>query len=125
MSAIEEYVEETEKLINQLPYRLSTKIHAENRGEVALYLRGEIVFANRSELHFREYFITIPKFRKIAYSYHYQNNDKELIFRFDNTEHYPDVSTYPHHKHLKDKVLPSKEISLQEIVNEIITIISA
>jgi len=68
MSAIEKYVEETEKLINQLPYRLSTKIHAENRGEVALYLRGEIVFANRSELHFREYFITIPKFRKIAYS---------------------------------------------------------
>lgn len=116
---IEEYVEDIEKLINQLPYRLSTKIHAENRGNVALYLRGKIVFANKSELHFREYFITIPKLRKLAYFYHYQNKDKTLIFRFDNSEHHLNVSTYPYHKHIGDKVSPSKEMSLKEIINEI------
>lgn len=70
MSVIDGYVKDIEKLINQLPYRFSTKIHSENRGDVALY------------------------------------------------------STYPHHKHLKDKILPSKEMSLKEIINEIMAIIS-
>lgn len=124
MSVIEGYVKDIEELINQLPYRLSTKIHTENRGDVALYLKGEIVFNNGSELHFREYFISIPKLSKLAYSYHYQNSEKELIFRFDNSEHHLNVSTYPHHKHLKDKILPSKEMLLKEIINEIMAIIS-
>lgn len=122
MSVIEEYVKDLEKFINQIPYRLSTKIHAENRGDIALYLRGEIVFANGSELHFKEYFIAIPKLKKLAYSYYYQNKDEELFFRFDNTEHHLDISTCPHHKHLKDKVLPSKEMSLKQIINEIMAI---
>lgn len=42
MSVIEEYVKDLEKFINQIPYRLSTKIHAENRGDIALYLRGKL-----------------------------------------------------------------------------------
>ena len=31
--------------------------------------------------------------KKLAYSYHYQNKDKEMIFRFDNAEHHTEVRT--------------------------------
>lgn len=120
MSEIERYLEEIDRLITQIPYRLSTRIDIENRGDVVLYLRGEIVFTDTSELHFKEYFIVVPALKKLAYLYHYQNKDKEMIFRFDNAEHHPEVRTYPHHKHMRDTVLPSTEMSLKDAITEAI-----
>jgi len=36
----------------------------------------------------------------LDYSYHWQNNNGSLIIRFDNTAHYPNITTHPHHKHV-------------------------
>ncbi len=124
MPTIGEYLEDIERLINDLPFKLSARFQVENRGNAVLYFKGVIVFIDSSELHFKEYFLTIPVWHKLAYSYHYQNREKELIFRFDNAEHYSGVETFPHHKHLKDKVLPSKEPSLKEVLREIISRLS-
>lgn len=120
MSVITEYVKNIENYLNEIPFRLSTKIEVENRGDVALYLKGEIVFIDGSELHIKEYFIAIPTLSKLAYSYHYQDKNKKLVFRFDNAEHHSEVKTYPNHKHLKDTVLSSKGVSLKEAIDEII-----
>lgn len=120
MSVIDDYVKEIETLLSTLPLKLSTRIQAENRGDIALYLKVEIVFADGSELHAREYFAALPAFTKIAYSYHYQDNISNMIFRYDNTEHYPEISTYPHHKHLRDTVIHSRETSLKEVVDKIL-----
>ncbi|HHT9136274.1 MAG TPA: toxin-antitoxin system TumE family protein [Candidatus Wunengus sp. YC60] len=120
MSLITEYVDEVKRLIDSIPFKLSTKIHVDNRGEVALYLKGEIIFSDRSELHYKEYFIAIPVLRKVAYSYHYQDRDKKIIFRFDNAEHHLEIRTYPYHKHIKGTIVPSNEISLNEVIKNII-----
>lgn len=40
---------------------------------------------------------------KIDYSYHYQDRADQLIFRYDNAPHHPEVATFPHHKHLFDE----------------------
>lgn len=120
MSVITEYVKNIENYLNEIPFRLSTKIEVENRGDVALYLKGEIVFIDGSELHIKEYFIAVPTLSKLAYSYHYQDKNKKLVFRFDNAEHHSEVKTYPNHKHLKDTVLSSKGVSLKEAIDEII-----
>jgi hypothetical protein len=77
MSIITEYLNEVKRLIDDTPLKLTTKIYEDIRGEVALYLRGEIVFSDLSELHFKEYFVAIPVLRKLAYSYHYQDRDKK------------------------------------------------
>lgn len=120
MSIIEEYLDDIKRVLDEIPFELSRKVQAENRGDVALYLKGKIVFTGGSELHFKEYFIAIPILKKLAYSYHYQNKNKEVIFRFDNAEHYLEVKTYPHHKHLNDVIFPSKEASLKEILTKIL-----
>lgn len=120
MSAIEAYIKSVEELLTSLPSKLSSTLKLENRGDIALYIKAEIVFTDRSELHAREYFTTLPGFNKIAYSYHYQNNKKELIFRYDNAEHHPEISTYPHHKHLLDTVVSSKKPSFKETIDEIL-----
>lgn len=37
---------------------------------------------------------------KTDYAYHYQNSQADLIFRYDNAPHHPQIGTYPHHKHV-------------------------
>lgn len=37
---------------------------------------------------------------KTEYAYHYQNAGNNLVFRYDNSPHHPEISTHPHHKHV-------------------------
>ncbi len=57
---------------------------------------------------------------KKSYSYHYQNTDEALVFRYDNAPHYPDLNTAPHHKHLGEKdVISASPPDLEEVLREI------
>jgi hypothetical protein len=103
--------------IERLPCILSDTLIIDNRGDIVLYLKGEIVFTNHCELHFKEYFISVPEFKKIAYSYHYQDDKKELIFRYDNAEHHPELETFPHHKHIGNETFPAEEFSLEKVLD--------
>jgi len=81
MSIITEYLENIKNYLNEVPFRLSTKVQIDNRGDVVLYFKGEVIFIDDSELYIKKYFITIPDFKKIAYAYHYQDKNKKMIFR--------------------------------------------
>jgi hypothetical protein len=120
MSVISDYISHVKKTREKLPCVLSDELIIDNRGDVVLYLKGEIVFTNQSELHLKEYFISVPGFKKIAYSYHYQDAEKKLIFRYDNAEHHPELENFPHHKHVEDKTFPAEEISLNKILEIIV-----
>ena len=122
MSVIKEYLAELNKFINEVPFQLLTNIQSENRGDAALYVKGEIVFIDGSALHFKEYFIAIPVLKRLAYSYHYQDAGKKLILRYDNADHYTEVETKPYHKHVGNTVLPSKNVEIKEVINEIISV---
>ena len=123
MSIIKKYLTGLYNLINEIPFTLLTNIHPENRGDIALYIKGEIIFVDRSEFHFKEYFIAIPDLKKLAYSYHYQNHDKKLIFRYDNADHYREIETYPYHKHVHNDVLNSGNMEIKAVIDEIIRIL--
>jgi len=56
---------------------------------------------------------------KVRYAYHYQRSHGELVFRYDNVPHYPDIGTFPHHKHVGDKVIPARSPDLSEVLHEI------
>lgn len=77
-----------------------------------------IYFINKSELHVREIHTATQR----KYSYHWQTAKKELIVRWDTSEHFPDLSTFPHHKH-NPKPNPSEEISLDDVLNYIFSTI--
>lgn len=83
------------------------------------FIRGDIYFIDNSRLHFRELFVGQGNPAKIAYSYHYQRADAKMV---DNSPHYPDLSSAPHHKHTADENviesnLPDFETVLREIEN--------
>ncbi|HLP47058.1 MAG TPA: DUF6516 family protein [Candidatus Kapabacteria bacterium] len=93
MSIITDYISNVKSAIDKLPCVISNELIIDNRGDVVLYLKDIIVFTNQSELHLKEYCISLPEFKKIAYSYHFQGTDRKLVFRYDNAEHHPEELT--------------------------------
>ncbi len=77
-------------------------------------------FYDGSELQVVEKLITEHlALLKSRYVYHYQDAKGELIFRYDNSPHHPEIETFPHHKHVSDKVLPSRPPDLSDVLREI------
>lgn len=54
----------------------------------------------------------------LDYRYHCQDKNNRLIFRYDSTPHFPDLSSFPHHKHLPDTVIPSDKPDIDKIIKE-------
>jgi hypothetical protein len=55
----------------------------------------------------------------LSYRYHFQAKDNKVIFRYDNTPHFPSLKTFPHHKHLSDNVLPASRLSVLKVLDEV------
>ena len=124
MLSIDRYISEIHKILNDVPFSIWKNLEIENRSGLVLYLKGSIKFINETELFFKEYILILPEWRKTAYSYHFQDEKGNLIFRNDNASHHPEIATYPFHKHAENKILPSINISLKEVVTEIVSILS-
>ncbi len=62
-------------------------------------IRGELILLDGSELYFRELVDVKADVLRLMYSYHYQAPDDTLIFRYDDTPHHLQLTTFPHHKH--------------------------
>ena len=56
---------------------------------------------------------------KTDYAYHYQDAQNQLIFRYDNAPHHPDIITHPHHKHTVQSIEPATPPHLGDILQEI------
>ena len=54
----------------------------------------------------------------LDYRYHCQDENNRLIFRYDSTPHFPDLSSFPHHKHLPDTVIPSDKPEIDQLIKE-------
>lgn len=42
---------------------------------------------------------------KTDYVYHHQDSNNNLIFRYDNAPHHPEIASLPHHKHLPNQIV--------------------
>lgn len=56
--------------------------------------------------------------RHIGYRYHFQDERNKLVFRYDNTPHFPGLENFPHHKHIPDKVTGVVEPSILKVIDE-------
>ena len=82
-------------------------------------LRIRIRFANGHLLELNEAVIVEGGIvRHLGYRYHFQNRENGLVFRYDNTPHYPDFESAPHHKHLNNEVISSEKPSIKSVVLE-------
>jgi hypothetical protein len=56
----------------------------------------------------------------IDYRYHFQDGQNNLIFRYDNTPHFPYLSSFPHHKHLVDRVIACGQPNIAMVIQDAI-----
>jgi hypothetical protein len=108
------------------PVVQSHDITLDKRGPSAGYVRGVVFCADESQLNFREFVNTQPRVERFTYVYHYQAADGSMVFRYDDTPHFPDLSSFPHHKHLSDgtTVLACDAPTLAQVLAEIETLVS-
>lgn len=117
------YCKAVEALIGSLPYVASSSLTFDERPTDVVYIKGAINFLDGSELHFMEFvFDEGDKVFKEKYSYHYMKRGK-LVFRYDNAldPKAKPLLTYPHHKHVGKKMLPSKSPTLKTVLDEVLS----
>lgn len=87
----------------------------EQEGEM-LRFKAQVTFINDSKLFIKEY-VFENKERK--YAYHWTDSCGNMICRWDNADHWPDISTSPHHKHTGSEVFESTDTSVGDVLNRI------
>ncbi len=120
MKGILEYFERIQKCIIALPRveieRYEEQILSKERGNLRIRLR----FFDNSLLEISEA-VNIENgiLKWLAYRYHYQNSDTIEIFRYDNTPHHPDISTFPEHKHTGKSVISAVRPDIEQVLSEV------
>ena len=121
--SINVYVRQLRELIESFPLVQLFDITVEERGKDRGFIRGEINFKDGTILHWREFVNVKITIERGMYSYQYMTSSKELIFRYDNTEHHKKLNlpNYPHHKHdgIQDNIISSNAPTLGDVLEEI------
>jgi hypothetical protein len=93
---IEEYFHQIEVLVARAPIVHSSHLTYDKRSTYIGFIRGSIYFFDGPVLHLREFTSVQQGVERYMYAYHYQGADGALVFRYDNTPHFPALSTFPH-----------------------------
>jgi hypothetical protein len=120
-SSIEDYVQSLLEASAHSPIVRASNITLDKRTNRSGLIRGDLYFPDGSKLFFRELAEIQDVVIRLMYSYHYQGSDDRLIFRYDDTPHHPEFSSFPHHKHSKSEldVMQSKPPDLYLFLTEI------
>ncbi len=115
---LERYFAQVEAAVSRLPAYTENYVEEILTAERA-NLRIRLRFENGALLEINEALIVENGvLESLGYRYHLQRADNELIFRYDNTPHFPDLPSFPHHKHQSDTVAASNKPDLLDVLQE-------
>lgn len=101
------------------PFVVDSTLNFETRPGEQGYVTGGLLFADGSRLHFREFLDGGEgAVEKLMYTYHYQNAENALIFRYDNALHRPRLS-FTEHKHSGDGIQFQPAPALEDVLLEV------
>jgi len=100
------YVERyTEEILT--PERVNLRLRLRFDKGYLLEIHEAVIIDNQSLVH-------------LDYRYHCQDEQNRLVFRYDCTPHFPDLASFPHHKHLPDAVIVSKRPEIGHVLQEVL-----
>jgi hypothetical protein len=116
---LEAYLNKVEAAVAALPAYAETYIE-------------EVLTAERANLAFRLRFsngfllevsaamvVDAEGLKTLGYRYHCQDASNTMLIRYDDTPHFRNLSTFPHHKHIKDVVIAHDEPDLLAVLQEV------
>lgn len=120
--SINNYLTSLENLIATHPLVSSYTLTVDRKTQDIAFISGRIEFRGGSVLDIKEYLESRDTgVEKYMYGYNYRIGS-EVLFRYDNSPdpHAKELSTFPHHKHLKNGTLiESRQIDLVDVLREI------
>lgn len=117
-----EYLETIKTLLLTNPLVNSFEIIRERVTSNDGYLRVKMVLVNAYLMEFAEYVQNREgAIHIVTYSYHCADFEHNLVVRWDNTPHFPDLEGFPHHKHSgsPETVEPSLPMNIFKVIDEI------
>jgi hypothetical protein len=120
VSPLSKYLNEVETAFSKLPSGYIERYEEEWLTPERINLRIRVRFPKGYMLEWNEAVIGDEgHVVHLAYRYHFQDMDNKLIFRYDNTPHFPSLKTFPNHKHLPESVIPANRPSVREVLDEV------
>ena len=117
-----EYLSELTKTIDEYSKTwliISSELDIDVRAEKIGRIKAAVTFSDESKLYVTEYLDLRYNTDKLSYSFHYQDNNGSLIFRYDNAVHRP-IQSFRNHKHTGESILQSGVPELRSVLEEII-----
>jgi hypothetical protein len=107
-----------------------TRFHTvrERRTLVDGHLRARLELGDGSQVEFSEYVQCSPagEIAVVTYSYHWADAGNQLIKRWDNTPHFPDLPGFPDHIHdgATGQVTSGQPMSIFAVLAEIASVLN-
>jgi len=98
---------------------VASELTADSRTAQIGLLKGMLAFVDGSTLFFKEYLDLRRDVCQEMYSFHYQDAQAALLFRYDNAAHKPDLG-FQDHKHTPEKIAASSKPDLPKVLDEIV-----
>jgi len=118
--ALVQYLEDIESAVRELNDVYVEHYEEEYLASDRVNLRIRIRFATGYLLELNEAAILEGEnIKHLGYRYHFQDTKNQLIFRYDNTPHYPNLKSFPHHKHSKREVIAVEKPSIPNVLEEV------
>jgi hypothetical protein len=116
--ALHSYLEEIESAVHALEEVYIEVYEEEILTPERVNLRIRVRFYNGCLLEMNESVIYEDSLKHLGYRYHFQGKQNQLFFRYDNTPHFRNLSTFPNHKHYPAEVVISERPSIIEVLKE-------
>jgi hypothetical protein len=113
-SPVQTYFDFVKKLISSNPFVQDSRVIRERIGSVEGFIQITVRLIKEHSLDVFEYYTVAEGVTK--YRYNLMNDQKEVIVRWDNAPHHPELSTHPHHIHVRGKTAESQKPSLSQIL---------
>ena len=116
-----EYCATLQAIIRDCPFVIHWNMEFDEIDLQVGYFKGMLEFIDGSIFHFVEFVESYEErgVKRLKYKYHWQSANGNLIARWDNVPHHPDITSFPHHKHDKNGVHPSEPADLKSVLDTI------
>ena len=117
---IDSYLSNIENILNNCSFIERFEINKQKINDFSGIISG-LVFFNNGILDFLEVVKISQQNEPIKkkYKYHFRRKDNSLVFRYDNMPHYPNIDSFPHHKHTRNDIVKCYETELSLVIREI------
>jgi hypothetical protein len=118
-----EYYATLQAAILAAPHIIQTDISFDEVSESECYIHGILTLNGNYELHIAEYVVTAPEFKRLKYRFHLQSSENQMIARWDNAPHHPEIKTHPDHLHIGEKIKANPPMDIAQVLADVLSFI--